>query len=150
MAAVMRGPATKPQRNQTSFGERLLRIRDVISPTLCVRYEEPSGQTLDRMRTFGIEHLIVTQEKTIRGVVSQTELARACSIDADAPVGELATGVPILDSEAPVRDAANLMRSHKVGCVPVIDNHTLAGVVTIETLLELIGEGGVGSQRRSR
>ena len=103
--------------------------------------------TLDRMRAFGFQHLIVTRENTILGVVSEAELARA---DPDTPVGQLATDVPILDCEAPIRDAAILMRDRHVGCVPVVDDSAIAGVVTIERLLELIERGNLQPVRRRR
>ena len=125
-----------------------MRIRDVVSPTLGIRCEEPSGLTLERMRAMGVEHLIVTGPGGIQGVASETDLTRACAVNPDTPVGELAVDVPIVDSEAPVQEAAKLMRHRKVGALPVVDGMTLAGVVTIERLLELIGQGAVQSRRR--
>ena len=128
-------------------GEYELRIREVVSPTLGVRHDELSGLTLDRMRVFGIQHLIVTRENAIQGVVSEAALERA---DPETPVGELVTEVPILDSDASIRDAANLMRDRRVGCVPVVDDSAIAGVVTIEKLLELIEHGNLQPVRRRR
>jgi acetoin utilization protein AcuB len=125
-----------------------MRIRDVITPTLCVRSDEPSGLTLDRMRSTGIEHLIITRQRDIIGVASERDLERACDSNVDAPVGPLATEVPILDADAPVKDAANLMRRHRVGCLPVVDDEAIAGIVTIEKLLELIGRGEMAARRR--
>ena len=124
-----------------------MRVRDVVSPTLGVRCEEPSGITLDRMRVLGIQHLIVTRENAIQGVVSEAALERA---DPETPVGDLVTEVPILDCEASIRDAANLMRDRRVGCVPVVDDSAIAGVVTIEKLLELIEQGNLQPPRRRR
>ena len=125
-----------------------MRIRDAVSPTLGVRYEETSGLTLDRMRSFGIQHIIVTRQDGIEGVVSEGQLERACSVDPDQAVGELAVSVPVLDSDALIQDAAKLMRDRKVGCVPVVDQASIAGVITIEKLLELIGQGAMQSRRR--
>jgi acetoin utilization protein AcuB len=124
-----------------------LRVRDVVSPTLGVRCEERSGTTLDRMRVFGIQHLIVTRESVIQGVVSEATLER---VDPETPVGDLVTEVPILDCDAPIRDAANLMRDRRVGCVPVVENSAIAGVVTIEKLLELIEYGNLQPARRRK
>ena len=116
-----------------------MRIRDVISPTLCVRCDEPSGLTLHRMRISGIGHLIITESRNIIGVASEKDLERACATNADAPVGDVVTEVPVLDADAQVKDAADVMRFRKVGCVPVLDHDVIAGVVTIETVLGLIG-----------
>ena len=100
------------------------------------------------MRSFGIQHIIVTRQNGIEGVVSEGQLERACSVDPDRAVGELAVSVPVLDSDALIQDAANLMRERKVGCVPVVDQTAIAGVITIEKLLDLIGQGAMQSRRR--
>jgi CBS domain-containing protein len=50
---------------------------------------------------------------------------------------------PQLPPDATIREAANLMRSHGVDTVAVAENGKIAGVVTISTLLELIGRGTV-------
>lgn len=120
-----------------------MRIRDVVSPTVCARYEEPCGLVLDRIQTAGVEHLIITRQGNIVGVASEKDLTLACALNIDGPVGDSATEVPILSAEAPVKDAANLMRSHKVGCVPVVDDDVIAGVITVDKLLELIGRGAI-------
>jgi len=127
-----------------------LRLRDVISPTLGIRDDEPAGRTLERMRSFDIAHVIVTRGSAIHGVVSEADLERACTTNAEGPIGDLATEVPILDSEAPIEDAAKLMRERKVGCVPVVEGDAIAGVVTIEKLLDLLGQGVVQTMRRRR
>lgn len=127
-----------------------MRIRDVISPTLGVRFEELSSVTLEKMRAMGIAHVIVTQANAICGVVSERDLAYACRLNPDGPVGELATNVPVVESEAPITEAAQVMRANKVACVPVVENAAIAGVVTIENLLDLIREGTVKAMRRAR
>lgn len=127
-----------------------MRLREVMSPTVCIRYEERTGETLERMRAAGLEHLIITKKSGIAGVVSKKDLELACSENAEAPVGNTAIDVPILRSDATLREAAKLMRSRNVGCVPVVDGDVIAGVVTIETLLDLIGRGTVAARRAAK
>ena len=127
-----------------------LRVRDVISPTLGVRFEDLSAATLDQMRAAGVDHVIVTQGSAIRGVVSEAELARVCRVHPNTPVGELAREVPIIDAEASIAEAAVVIRDRKVGCVPVVDGEAIAGVVSIEKLLDLIGRGVIHAARRRR
>lgn len=102
------------------------------------------------MRAAGVDHIIVTQGSTIRGVVSESELARLCRVHPESPVGELAREVPVIDAEAPIADAANVMRERKVACIPVVDGTAIAGVVSIEILLDLIGRGVIQAARRRR
>jgi len=106
--------------------------------------------TLERMHSMGIEHLIVTGPNGIQGVVSETDVARASRTNPDTPIGELAIDVPIVDSDDLVQEAAKLMRHRKVGCLPVVDGSTLAGVVTIERLLELVGQETVQAGKRRK
>lgn len=128
----------------------VMRIRDVVSPTLCVRYDEPAGLILDRMRTTGVHHVIITRQRDIIGVASESDVALTCADSPDNPVGNIATEVPILDSDALVKEAAILMRSRQVGCVPVVDNDVIAGIVTVDTLLELIGDGAIHESTKRR
>ena len=112
-----------------------MRIRELVKPTIGARADEFCGLVLDRMRVFGTRHVIVTGEKGIHGVAAEAEVERA---DPQTPVGTLARQVPIVESDAPVEEAANLMRSGKVSCLPVVDGSTLAGIITVDSLLELI------------
>ena len=102
------------------------------------------------MRDAGVEHVIVTLDNAIRGVLSETDLMRVCRVHPKTPVGELAREVPIIDAESPIADAANVMRANKVGCVPVVENGAIAGVISIEKLLDLIGGGAMHAARRRR
>lgn len=109
-----------------------------------------SSATLDKMRSAGVEHVIVTHGSAIRGVVSEADLARICRIHPNTPVGELAREAPVIDAEAPIAEAANLMRGNKVACIPVVDGEAIAGIVSIEKLLDLIGRGAIHTARRPR
>ena len=131
-------------------GDIELRVRDVTGPTLGVRSEELSGATLEKMRAAGVNHVIVTHGSAIQGVVSEADLARICGIHPNTPVGDLARKAPVIDAEATIAEAANLMRDNKIGCIPVVDGDAIAGVVSIERLLELIGRGAIPATRRRR
>lgn len=77
------------------------------------------------------------------GIVSERDLhgigeARL----ADKTVGDVMTATVI--SARPtmtVRKAANLLRGHSIGCLPVLEAGRLVGIVTTTDLLELIGRG---------
>ena len=128
-----------------------MRIGDIMTAASCVRFDEPARDTLQKMRTVGADYAIVTREKRIVGVVSRDELATASVDDAARTTGDVATAVPSLAPDAEIRDAANLMRSRGVGCVPVTEGTTISGIVTAERLLELIGRGSLHArQNRER
>lgn len=120
-----------------------MRIGDIMTAASCVKFDECALDTLQKMRTVGADYAIVTREKQILGVVSREELATASADDAASTTGAVATAVPSLAPDAEIKDAANLMRSRGVSCVPVTEGSTISGIVTTERLLELIGRGSL-------
>jgi CBS domain-containing membrane protein len=50
----------------------------------------------------------------------------------------MATVVTTIDSDAPLRDAAALMRERKLGCLPVVDGEELVGILTEGDFLYLL------------
>ncbi len=95
------------------------------------------------MRLHRIHHLVVMEGKEVVGVVSDRDLggARGGAVRRSCTVGDLmtrdvATGTP----QTTERQAANLLRGRSIGCLPVLDNGKLVGIVTITDLLEILGE----------
>ena len=41
----------------------------------------------------------------------------------------------------PVRQAANVMRGWNIGCLPVVEDGALVGIVTVSDLLRIVAEG---------
>jgi len=50
--------------------------------------------------------------------------------------GDVAAATPQMTE----RQAANLLRGRSIGCLPVLDDGKLVGIVTITDLLEILGE----------
>ena len=42
-----------------------------------------------------------------------------------------------------VREAANLLRGRTIGCLPILEEGKLVGIVTTTDLLELLGKGAM-------
>ena len=42
---------------------------------------------------------------------------------------------------ATVREAANLMRAREIGCLPIVEDLKLVGIVTLIDLAEVLGRG---------
>lgn len=51
-------------------------------------------------------------------------------------VREVATASP----ETTIRQAANMLRGRTIGCLPVVEDSKLVGIVTVTDLLDLVGE----------
>ncbi|HSP93554.1 MAG TPA: CBS domain-containing protein [Thermoanaerobaculia bacterium] len=97
---------------------------------------------LSRMRQKRIRHLVVTRGKEVVGVVSTRDLKslgsplRSQAVE-DIMVSPAITAAP----EMTLRKAANLLRGRTIGCLPVMQDHELVGIVTTTDLLELVGRG---------
>jgi len=110
-----------------------MRIREALSPTVCIRYEERAGEIFERIQSTGFSHLIVTRGGEIAGVISEKDLPLA---DAESPIGDAAKSAPIVDSSTSVIVAERLMRSGEVDCLPVVDDGVIAGVITLDAVIE--------------
>jgi len=59
-------------------------------------------------------------------------------------VKDVMTADPVVVSaDAPVREAAGLLRKHKIGGLPVMDGEKLAGVITESDILKLMETPGI-------
>jgi acetoin utilization protein AcuB len=121
-----------------------MRLSEIMSsPVTAVSPGESAERAWTRMRIENIHHLIVMERGDVVGVVSERELADE-SDRTDATVGDRMLGrVVTATSHTTVKDAANLMRGHAAGCLPVVDDGKLVGVITISDLLELLGRGAL-------
>jgi CBS domain-containing protein len=111
----------------------------MTSPLLTAVPEETAEIARERMRLKRIHHLAVIERGELVGVVSARDLAGARR---SQTVGELmtrdvATGTPGMK----LREAANLLRGHVIGCLPVLDRGKPVGIVTVSDVLELVGRG---------
>jgi len=94
------------------------------------------------MRMKGIHHLVVLEGRDIAGVVSDRDLGgpHGGTVRDTRLVSELMTeNVTTIEPETPIRKAANLLRGRAIGCLVVVQDGRVKGIVTTADLLELIG-----------
>jgi CBS domain-containing protein len=92
----------------------------------------------------GVHHLVVTDGARILGVISSHDLGgkRAGRMRQDHVVADLMSArVLTIAPTATLRQAANPMRGHSVGCLVVATDESAVGMVTVSDLLELVGRG---------
>jgi acetoin utilization protein AcuB len=124
-----------------------MRLADIMSSE--VKTIEPGASVADArtlMDNAGVRHLVVVDSGLVVGVISDRDLGGRVSwgrADADAArVEDVMSGhVVTMDLDATVRQAANRLRGRGVGCLAIMDDGNLRGIVTTSDLLELIGRG---------
>jgi acetoin utilization protein AcuB len=101
---------------------------------------EPVGAAVERMRQRRIRHLVVMSGKDLAGIVSDRDLASLTP--GDSRVEDVMSAPAVsATSDMTVRKAANLLRGRSIGCLPVMEDGDLVGIVTTTDLLERIGRG---------
>jgi len=105
---------------------------------------------VDEIMQLGrVRHLPVVRRGRLVGVVSQRDLLHASLSNVmglaseeqtlfleGVHISQVMSAPPIsIDSEAQIREAARLMAEHKIGCLPVLEEGKLGGIVTETDLL---------------
>lgn len=121
-------------------------VKDIMrSPAVAIAPETTLEVAYRTMREKGIRHLPVLASGRLVGVVTDRDLRLATSSLAPAPfppgsrVEEVMSRTPLTaDRLDPVEDAARTMRERKIGCLPVVANGTLVGIITGLDLLDAL------------
>jgi CBS domain-containing protein len=117
-----------------------MRVFEIMSDRVStVAPDTPVAEARERLEAAGTRHLVVTSDRRLVGIVARRDLAAAAP---GAPVGDvMISPVVTIEKTATVRKAANLFEGRAIGCLPVTDRGRLAGVVTINDVLRLVGKG---------
>ena len=124
----------------------------MTSPVYSLRETDTLQNARVLMDQKRIRHVPITTGSNIfRGLITNRDvLANTIShladidqatqneIDAGIPLQEIMrTDVRTVSSEDSVKDAANILYNNKYGCLPVVDNGKLVGIVTEADFLQL-------------
>ena len=124
-----------------------MRVAEIMSPHVrTIGPADSAGVAWERMRLHRIHHLVVARDGRIQGIVTDRDLggSHGYEVREGRSVRDLMTpSVVTISSNSTVREAANLMRGHHAGSLPVVDNGALVGIVTVWDFLDLIGRGTV-------
>ena len=126
----------------------------VLSP------ETTAGEALALCRERRIRHLPVLEEGELVGIVSDRDLRSAAPALGDPGRASALEKILISDvmtrdvvttrPEDPIEEAANRMQERRIGCLPVVEDGVLVGILTssdvMEALVQLIGAHEPGSR----
>jgi acetoin utilization protein AcuB len=134
-----------------------MRLQEIMSTKVAtVAPDDEAAVAWSQMQERRIRHLVVTERRRLVGVISERDLGGrgGAGLRRNRAVRELMT--PKAASAAPgttLRQAANLMSAQRIGCLPVVDDGRVVGIVTATDVLDQLGRGAlrprVGSRRRA-
>jgi acetoin utilization protein AcuB len=124
-----------------------LTVRDVmVTNPVTVRPHETARHAYQLMRDHRFRHLPVVEDGHLVGILSDRDLRPVLLSPtlARARVGELMSeNLTTVGPEALVEEAASLLVVKKIGCLPVVADGRLVGIVTetdlLGVLVELLG-----------
>jgi acetoin utilization protein AcuB len=119
-----------------------MRIQDVMSKdVVSIGPAATVAEARERLRTTGINHLVIVDARRVAGVIAAKDIVRA---DDEQPLAEvMSRDVVTIEPDATLRHAAGVMRGRDVGCLPVVDQERLIGIVTTSDLLTALAKGEV-------
>jgi CBS domain-containing protein/ribosome-associated translation inhibitor RaiA len=118
----------------------LPQLREIMRPNVVtIEPKVAASVAWDEMQRRGIRHLVVAENGRLNGVISERDLGGRTR--PDIRKGRLvqdlmAERVVSADANMTLRRAANLMLNEVIGCLPVLDNGQLVGVVTASEVLD--------------
>jgi CBS domain-containing protein len=130
-----------------------MRVRDIM--TVGVHTVPPSKsceEAWDLMRQYRIHHLVVARDAKVAGVISERDCGGrgGAALRRLLAIEDLMTAPAVtVASDTSLQRAANMMRGRSIGCLVVVDDDRVKGIVTVSDLLEFIGRGN-GTRRPSQ
>ncbi|MBE0467851.1 MAG: CBS domain-containing protein [Candidatus Desulforudis sp.] len=140
-------------------------VRDCMTNNpITITPDTPIFQALEIMARRKVRHLPVVQGTRLTGLVTERGLLQVSPspattlsmhelnyVLAKVTVREALVKDPIsVPPDLPIEEAAKIMREHKIGSLLVVDDGTLAGIVTqtdmVEALARLFGLGKAGTR----
>ena len=126
------------------------RVRDIMPRKMVTVSESDALSTVEDIMTLGrVRHMPVVKAGRLTGVVSERDLLRASLSNltgfgsderrAFLHAVEIARVMSVpaitIDPEASVEDAAHIMAERKIGCLPVVEDEELLGLITETDIL---------------
>jgi CBS domain-containing protein len=123
-----------------------MKVRDIMSTKVqTIDMNQKAESAWGLMKWKRIHHVVVTDGPgQVVGVVSARDLGGQDREEARKvrPVAAMMTAYAVKAIPSmPVRQAANVMRGWNIGCLPVVEDGKLVGIVTVSDLLRIVAEG---------
>lgn len=124
--------------------------REVVTVTPSTSLTE----AVELLRSHTIRHLPVIDDGRVVGILTDRDLRFAmgagASSDEAAAADVMNAPAITVPPETPVESAARTLIEHRIGCLPVVEDGALVGILTESDLLRSFVDLMVGRQRHSR
>ena len=132
-------------------------VKSILHPKLVTVSADERLDTVDDIMALGnVRHLPVVKAGELVGIVSQRDLLRASlSSISNVGLGEkrafltsiklheiMSRDVITITPATSIQEAAEIMADEKIGCLPVVDDNELIGMITETDLLHFVAELG--------
>ena len=129
------------------------RVRDVMRRKIVTISASERLSTVEDIMTLGhVRHMPVVQSGRLLGVVSERDLLRASLSTLAGHEDEdrraflhvveiaqvMSSPAIVIGPEASIEEAARIMAEEKIGCLPVVDQDILVGMLTETDVLRLV------------
>jgi CBS domain-containing protein len=117
-----------------------MKVADRMTPNPThVRLADTLGTARTIMRAEGFKHLPVVETKRVLGVITDRDVRQHAAHLDDTLVEAAMTADPV--TVAPytsIEEAASLILVRRIGCLPVVENGGLVGIITATDLLRAL------------
>lgn len=122
-----------------------MRVSEIMSSrVLAISPRDAAERAWSQMRLKRVRHLVVMDGSRVVGVLSDRDLGGRNGAVArrGRTVSEVMTpDVVSVGPSTTLRQASNLMRGRTIGCLPVVEDGRVVGIVTITDILDQLGRG---------
>jgi len=121
-------------------------VREIMkSPVTTISPDATILEACKLLQALAIRHLPVLEEGHLVGVLTDRDVRFATSALCPSPHAAsdsvrcaMSTTVLTADPGDPIEEAARVMRSQKIGCLPVVEGNLIVGIITDMDLLDAI------------
>ena len=134
---------------QVSGKAPMLLVKDSMSrQVVALPPQATAGEALALCRERRIRHMPVLEDRRLVGIVSDRDLRSATPALGDPARAEalgrilisevMASEVTTALPDDPIEEAANAMREKKIGCLPVVEDDNLVGIISSSDVMEAL------------
>lgn len=133
----------------------MMKVKEIMAKEVAtLKVDDELSLAEDIMHLGRIRHLPVTDGDKLVGIISERDLFKASLasvIDYDYQIKRdymktvvikevMKTDLITVQPDASVKEAAEMMLHHKIGCLPVVEGYRMVGLITETDILRLYVE----------